>query len=110
MEAVSKAYQHEIDTNLKTFENSYQALVATEKSLMSMMEKEKQKAIELSKLGVEYKPYERTAEENAKVYELIAKRQKELDLTGLLRVEQRPHARARDRAGRPGRARSRCRI
>jgi len=85
MEAVTKAYQHEIDTNLKTFENSYQALVSTEKSLMSMMEKEKEKAIALSKLGVEYKPFERTAEENAKVYELIARRQKEIDLTGLLR-------------------------
>jgi succinoglycan biosynthesis transport protein ExoP len=85
MEAVSKAYQHEIDTNLRIFENSYQALVATEKSLLSMMEKEKLNAIGLSKLGVEYKPFERTAEENAKVYELIAKRQKEIDLTGLLR-------------------------
>lgn len=85
MEAVSKAYQHEIDTNLKTFENSYQALVATEKSLLSMMEKEKLNAIALSKLGMEYKPFERTAVENGKVYDLIAKRQKELDLTGLLR-------------------------
>jgi capsular exopolysaccharide synthesis family protein len=85
MDALSKAYQHEIDTNLKTFENSYQALVSTEKSLMSMMDHEKVNAIELSKLGVEYRPYERTAEENAKVYELIAKRQKEIDLTALLK-------------------------
>ncbi len=85
MEAVSAAYEHEIDTNLKTFENSYQALVSTEKSLMSMMDHEKLNAIELSKLGVEYRPFERTAEENAKVYELIAKRQKEIDLTALLR-------------------------
>jgi succinoglycan biosynthesis transport protein ExoP len=60
-------------------------MVATEKSLMIMMDKEKQKAIELSKLGVEYMPYERTAAENEKLYDLISKRQKELDLTGLLR-------------------------
>ena len=85
MDTLNKAYQHEIDTNLKTFENTYQALVATEKSLVSMMEKEKQNAIELSKLSLEYKPFQRTAEENARVYELIAKRQKEIDLTGLLR-------------------------
>jgi succinoglycan biosynthesis transport protein ExoP len=81
MEAITKAYQHEIDNNLKTFENSYQALVSTENSLMAMMEQEKLKAIELSKLGVEYKPFERTAEENARVYDLIAKRQKEIDLS-----------------------------
>ena len=99
MDAVPKAYQHEIDTNLKTFENSYQALVATEKSLMGMMEKEKLNAIELSKLGVEYKPYERTADENAKVYELIAKRQKEIDLSGLLRAN---NVRVLERAIRPG--------
>ena len=99
MEAVRKAYRHEIDTNLRTFENSYQAVVATEKSLMSMMEKEKLNAIELSKLGVAYKPFERTAEENAKVYELIAKRQKEIDLTGLLRSN---NVRVLERAVVPG--------
>jgi capsular exopolysaccharide synthesis family protein len=99
MEAVSKAYQHEIDTNLKMFENRYQALVATEKSLMAMMEKEKLNAIELSKLGVEYRPFERTAEENAKVYDLISKRQREVDLAGLLRSN---NVRVLERAITPG--------
>jgi succinoglycan biosynthesis transport protein ExoP len=99
MEAVSKAYQHEIETNLRIFENKYQALISTEKSLLTMMDKEKLNAIELSKLGVEYKPYERTAEENAKVYELIARRQKEIDLTGLLRSN---NVRILERAITPG--------
>ncbi len=99
MESLTKAYKHELDTTLKTFENSYQSLVQTEQSLLSMMEKEKTKAIELSKLGVEYRPYERTAEENAKVYELIAKRQKEIDLTGLLRSN---NVRILERAVAPG--------
>jgi capsular exopolysaccharide synthesis family protein len=99
MDTLKKGYQHEIDSSLHMFENSYQALVATEKSLMNMMEKEKEKAIELSKLQVEYRPYERTAEENAKVYELIAKRQKELDLTGLLRSN---NVRMLERAVAPG--------
>ena len=99
MDAVRKAYQHEIDTNLHTFENQYQALVATEKSLMALMEKEKQKAIELSKIGVEYKPYERTAHENGKVYDLVATRQKEIDLSGLLRAN---NVRMLERAIRPG--------
>ena len=99
MDAVQKAYQHEIDTHLKIFENSYQALVATEKSLVSIMEKEKLKAIELSKLGIEYKPYERTADQNGKMYELISKRQKEIDLSGLLRAN---NVRVLERAIRPG--------
>jgi capsular exopolysaccharide synthesis family protein len=85
LDNLKQGYAHEIDSSLHMFENSYQTLVETEKSLMSMMEKEKEKAVELSKLQVEYRPYERTTEENAKVYELINKRQKELDLTGLLR-------------------------
>src|SRR3954469_10976150 len=68
MAELKKAYEHELNANLRTFENTYQSLVATEKSLLSMIDKEKQNAIDLSKLGVEYKPHERTAEENERVY------------------------------------------
>ena len=62
MDALNKAYQRELDANLRTFRTAIRPLVSTEKSLMAMMEKEKQNAIELSKLGVEYKPYERTTQ------------------------------------------------
>jgi succinoglycan biosynthesis transport protein ExoP len=99
MEALRNAYQHEIESNLHTFENTYQALIATEKSLMSMMDKEKQNAIALSKIEVEYKPYERATEENTKVYTIIAQRQKEIDLTGLLRAN---NVRVLERAIAPG--------
>lgn len=99
IEAVNKAYQHEIDTNLKSFESTYQALISSEKSLLEMMEKEKQNAIALSKIDIEYKPYARTVDENTKVYELIAKRQKELDLTGLLKSN---NVRVLERATVPG--------
>jgi succinoglycan biosynthesis transport protein ExoP len=99
MAAVQASYQREIDSSLRTFENSYQALLATEKSLMSMMDKEKQSAIELSKIDVEYKPYQRAAEENAKVYMMIAQRQKELDLTALMKGN---NVRVLERAVAPG--------
>ncbi len=99
IEAVNTAYQKEIDTNLKSFESNYQALITSEKSLLDMMEKEKQTAIALSKIDIEYRPYERAVGENAKVYDLIAKRQKELDLTGLLRSN---NVRVLERATVPG--------
>jgi capsular exopolysaccharide synthesis family protein len=85
MAALEKAYKHELDETLQVFENNYQSLVATEKSLQAMMDKEKHNAVELSKLEVEYKPFERAADENSKVYQMIAQRQKEIDLTGVIK-------------------------
>jgi capsular exopolysaccharide synthesis family protein len=99
MAALEKAYKRELEASLKFFENNYQSLVSTEKSLAAMMEKEKQNAIDLSKLEVEYKPFERAAQENGRVYELIAQRQKEIDLTGLLKAN---NVRIMERAVVPG--------
>ncbi|HEX3694607.1 MAG TPA: polysaccharide biosynthesis tyrosine autokinase [Polyangia bacterium] len=84
--AVRKQWEHEIDEMLSAFEKNYEATVDTEKALERMMEGEKKEAIELAKIEVEYKPLGRAAEENNKVYSLIASRQKEIDLTGLMKV------------------------
>ncbi len=90
---------HEIDELLASFEKNYRATVETEKALERMMENEKKEAIELSKIEVDYKPLGRAAEENNKVYALIASRQKEIDLTGLMRVN---NVRVLERAIVPG--------
>lgn len=85
MISVRRDYEQEVDRILKAFDKSYQALVDTEKSLTRKMEQEKQAAIELSKVEVEYKPLQRSAENNGRVYGMVTQRQKEVDLTGMMR-------------------------
>ena len=86
MDTTKKAYQDEIDSVLASSEKSYQQLIDNEKSLKAMMDKERKEAIELSKLEVDYKPLQRAAEQNGKMYGLIASRQKEIDTTGPMRA------------------------
>ena len=85
MDSTKKAYQEEIDGVLAAFEKSYQEMVDNERSLKAMMEKQKNEAIELSKIEVDYKPLQRAAEQNTKMYGLVASRQKEIDITGPIR-------------------------
>ncbi len=86
LQAITNAYKKEIANVLSTFENQYRAIVDQEKSLLRLMEDEKKEAIELSKVEVEYTPLSRDAEENLKLYNLISAREREIDLTGLLRT------------------------
>jgi capsular exopolysaccharide synthesis family protein len=86
MTVVRQAYEKEMDEALTTFEKGYEEIVDNEKALRALMEQEKQEAIELSKIEVEYKPLMRAAEQNAKMYSLIASRQKEIDITGPMKT------------------------
>jgi succinoglycan biosynthesis transport protein ExoP len=79
-------YDREIDGLLKTMDKAYQALLDMEHSLEKRAEQEKREAIELSKMEVEYKPLQREAENNNRVFSLITQRQKEIDLTGLMKT------------------------
>jgi len=97
--AIKTAYQKEISNVLATFENQYKAIVEQERALLRVMEDEKQEAIELSKVEVEYIPLSREAEENLKLYNLISAREREIDLTGLLRTN---NVRLLERATVPG--------
>ena len=63
------------------------------------MEQQKKEAIELSKIEVEYKPLQRAADQNAKMYSLIATRQKEIDITGPMKTN---NVRVLERAIVPG--------
>src|SRR5262249_40611521 len=99
MDSIKKAYQEEIDGVLASFEKSYQQMIDNERSLKTMMDKERKEAIELSKIEVEYKPLQRSAEQNSKMYGLIASRQKEIDTTGPMRTN---NVRVLERATVPG--------
>ena len=99
MDSTKKAYQEEIDGVLATFEKAYQQMLENEKSLKAMMDNERKEAIELSKIEVDYKPLQRAAEQNSKMYGLIASRQKEIDTTGPMRAN---NVRVLERAIEPG--------
>ncbi len=86
MEVIRKAYVKEIDEALATFEKSYQEVVDNEKSLKALMEQQKDEAIELAKVEVEYRPLMRASEQNDKMYGIISTRQKEIDITGPMRT------------------------
>jgi capsular exopolysaccharide synthesis family protein len=86
MSVTRKAYEKEIDQVLVSFEKGYQELIDNERALRDLMEAQKREAIELSKIEVEYKPLQRAAEQNGKMYSLIATRQKEIDITGPMKT------------------------
>jgi capsular exopolysaccharide synthesis family protein len=99
MAAIRKIYEQEIDGVLATFEKSYAVMVDNERALRSLMESEKKEAIELSKIEVEFKPLQRAADQNSKMYSLIAARQKEIDITGPMKAN---NVRVLERAIVPG--------
>jgi succinoglycan biosynthesis transport protein ExoP len=99
METVRKAYEQEIDSILATFEKSYQELLDNEHALKALMEQQKNEAIELSKIEVEYKPLQRASEQEEKMYGIVAGRQKEIDITGPMKTN---NVRVLERAIVPG--------
>ena len=98
LDSVQRDYSKELDDVLRAFDKRYQALVETENSLLKWMSHEKQQALELAKLETEYRPLARDAENNGKVYSLINQRQKEINLTGMLKAN---NVRILDRATPP---------
>src|SRR5262249_34909767 len=86
MAVIRQSYEKEMDQALTTFEKNYEEVVDNEKALRALMEQQKKEAIELSKIEVEYKPLQRSAEQNGKMYSLIAMRQKEIDITGPMKT------------------------
>jgi capsular exopolysaccharide synthesis family protein len=99
MAVIRQSYEKELDQALTTFEKGYQEVVDNEKALRTLMEQQKNEAIELSKIEVEYKPLLRAAEQNGKMYSLIASRQKEIDITGPMKTN---NVRVLERAVVPG--------
>jgi capsular exopolysaccharide synthesis family protein len=99
MDTIKRNYEQEVDGVLATFEKSYQELLDNERSLKALMEQQKKEAIELSKIEVEYKPLQRAAEQEDKMYGIIASRQKEIDITGPMKTN---NVRVLERAIVPG--------
>jgi capsular exopolysaccharide synthesis family protein len=99
MDVVKKAYEKEVTEALVTFEKDYQEVVDNESSLRALMEQQKNEAIELSKIEIEYRPLSRAADQNNKMYGVISTRQKEIDITGPMKTN---NVRVLERAIVPG--------
>jgi succinoglycan biosynthesis transport protein ExoP len=84
--SVRQDYVDEISKILKANENAYKAIEENEHALLRLLDKEKGEAIDLAKLEVAYRPLAREAEDNQNLYKLIAQRQKETGLTGLVKT------------------------
>jgi len=98
LEAVRKDYLAEIQNELLSLENEHRVISDQERSIRKVMEQEKSRALELSKLEVEYRPLAREAQNNENLYSLLTQRQKETGLTGLIRTN---NVRILERARRP---------
>jgi capsular exopolysaccharide synthesis family protein len=99
LQATRREYNRELDEVLKAFDKRYQAILETESALNKWMHQEKNLALDLAKLEVEYRPMARDAENNVKVFGQVTQRHKEIDLTGLMRAN---NVRVLDRALGPG--------
>jgi capsular exopolysaccharide synthesis family protein len=85
VQEIQRDYSGELEKILKSHSKAYDAILEHEKALVRLISGEKQEAIELAKIEVEYKPLSREAEENKRLYDLVIQRQKETALTGLIK-------------------------
>jgi capsular exopolysaccharide synthesis family protein len=99
MASIKKAYESEMDAVLDSFEKAYREMVDNEHSLKALMAETQKEAIEVSKIEVDYKPLQRASEQEAKMYGIIATRQKEIDITGPMKTN---NVRVLERAVVPG--------
>ncbi len=86
IQAVQDQIREELEKYYKSVDGQYQLLSETEKKITQSIENEKQKAIEIKKLEVEYSSLSRQKENDERLYTLVLERQKEADLTGHLKT------------------------
>ncbi len=86
LQLVEAELRSEIDNILRSIEEDYNAALDTEKRLQTKIEEIKAEAIANNKKEIEYNKLRRERDNNEALYELVLKRQKEADLTQLLRA------------------------
>ena len=75
-----------IQTVLRSSEAEFGQVVDEEKRLRSMLEGAKQQALAVNRMELDYERLKREKEQNQQVFEIMVKRQKEVDVAGLLRT------------------------
>ena len=78
--------QNEVDTILGASLLEYRELEQTERNLEQMLSEVKKEAFENNKKEMDYKRLAREEENNQRLYDMVLKRMKELDLSALLKT------------------------
>lgn len=78
--------QAEVDAILAANLAEYDEVVATEKNLEILLDQVKREAFENNKREIDYKRLARDEENTQRLYDLVLKRMKELDLSGMLKT------------------------
>ncbi len=76
----------EVDAILQAAIAEYDEAAATEKNLQVMLEDVKLESLDTNKKEIDYRRLARDEENNQRLYDLVLKRMKELDLSAMLRV------------------------
>ena len=77
---------HAIQVVLDMVEAEYRQILDEEKRLRGFLEEGKQEALKVNNLEVDYNQLRRERDQNASVYDLMVKRQKEVGVAGMLRT------------------------
>ena len=85
--------QSEVDTILAATLLEYRELEQTERNLEKMLNEVKRESFENNKKEMDYKRLAREEENNQRLYDMVLKRMKELDLVSAPEDEQRSHPR-----------------
>ena len=86
MDLVSKNLQAEIDKMLGSVDEQYATLRDNERRLREAVEEVTTEALELNRKEIDYNRLKREVDNNRELYDLVLKRQKEADLTQMLKV------------------------
>lgn len=81
----AKALQEEVDIVMSGLDNQISALETSERELAREMANEKEEALELNSMGLEYSKLTRDLGTTKEMYESLLKRQTETSLSGLLK-------------------------
>ncbi len=84
--AAKQNLAQEVDAILKASIAEYDEAADTEKNLQVMLEDVKQESMETNKKEMDYRKLAREEENNQRLFELVLKRTKEIDLSSMLRV------------------------
>src|SRR5262249_385878 len=86
LDAVRQEIHHEAQLSTKSLDSETNLAAETEKTLLASLEEAKRLALEVNKKQIEYDRLKRSADNNAKLYDLVLARLKESDLAGQLRT------------------------
>ena len=83
---VQQELRRSLENLVRGAETELAATQATERNLLSLVDKAKAEAFQLTEKEIEYEKLRRESENNQRLYEMVLKRFKDLELSGLLRT------------------------